>query len=47
MKIAMSKPMAFMVARPRSLMTFKSCPAVRRLMRNDAPIRTTEKSTRL
>ena len=47
MKIAMSRPMAFIVARPRSLITFRSWPAVRRLIRNDAAISTTAKSTRL
>ena len=47
MKMAMSRPMAFMVARPRSFITFRSCPAVRRLIRNDAAIRITAKMTRL
>ena len=47
MKSAMSRPMTFIVARPRSLITFRSCAAVSRLIRKAAAISTTANSTRL
>jgi hypothetical protein len=47
MKIAMRRPMAFIVARPRSLMTLRSCPGRQPAHGNDAAMRMTAKMTRL
>ena len=47
MKTAIRSPKIAIEASPRSLMIFRSCPAVIWLIRYEAAIRMTEKPTRL
>ena len=47
MKIAISRPIVAIAASPRSLMILRSCPAVSWLIRYEAPISRTAKTTRL
>jgi hypothetical protein len=47
MNTAMKRPKMEVAARPRSLMSFTSCPAVICPIKYDAPISTIAKNTRL